>query len=236
MKVKFIVNVLIIVLLTVFAYNIVLADNETKIETSVNIDDSKNITITLKARDIELFESILDYDSDVIEYEGIESKNNWEIKQDENKLNISIISNNTNNNEEKDIAVLRFKPINIENIDETSISFTNIKVVKQNDEIENLDDLNIVAVLNEEDDSNEEDSEASEDSNIPDGTEENEEEINQELEGDMKEELQEDVNDNEEVNEDGQNEEYEEDKEEKEDVDESDDIEKNEQSRRNQQW
>ena len=236
MKVKFIVNVLIIVLLTVFAYNIVLADNETKIETSVNIDDSKNITITLKARDIELFESILDYDSDVIEYEGIESKNNWEIKQDENKLNISIISNNTNNNEEKDIAVLRFKPINIENIDETSISFTNIKVVKQNDEIENLDDLNIVAVLNEENDSNEEDSEASEDSNIPDGTEENEEEINQELEGDMKEELQEDVNDNEEVNEDGQNEEYEEDKEEKEDVDESDDIEKNEQSRRNQQW
>ena len=236
MKVKFIVNVLIIVLLTVFAYNIVLADNETKIETSVNIDDSKNITITLKARDIELFESTLDYDGDVIEYEGIEAKNNWEIKQDENKLNISIISNNTNNNEEKDIAVLRFKPINIENIDETSISFTNIKVAKQNNEIENLDDLNIVAVLNEENDSNEEDSEASEDSNIPDGTEENEEEINQELEGDMKEELQEDVNDNEEVNEDGQNEEYEEDKEEKEDVDESDDIEKNEQSRRNQQW
>ena len=138
MRVKFIVHVLIIVLVTVLTYNIVYADNETKVETSVNIDESKNIIITVKTNNIELFEAVLDYDSDVIKYEGIEVKNNWEIKQDENELNISIVSNNSNNNEEKDIAVLRFKPINIENIDETSISFTNIKVGKQNDEREDF--------------------------------------------------------------------------------------------------
>ena len=194
MKVKFIVNILIIVILSLFTYSIIYADSEPKLETAVNIDESKNITITLKAQNVKLFEAaLLEYDSNIIEYEGIEAQNNWEIKQYDDKLNISIVSNNLNNSEEKDIAILRFKAVNIENIDETCISFTNVKIGKENNEIEDLDDLNIIVILNEEENLNDE--EANEDTYIPDGTEDNEEETNQEFEGDNQEESQEDADD-----------------------------------------
>jgi len=115
MKRKIILSALIIIIMFICNFNIVNADEENATLKAVSsIDEENNITITLKASNIKLVEGILDYDSDVIEYEGIEGKNDWQVGQ--NQLKISMVSNEDTNTEEKDIAVLNFKIVNPENI------------------------------------------------------------------------------------------------------------------------
>ena len=149
MKRKIIVGLLLFATLIICNFNISNADEDTAtIKATPSIDEEKNITITLKAKNIKLVEGILDYDDNVIEYLGIEGKNDWEVE--ENLLQISMVSNEDTNSEEKEIAVINFKIVNAENIIDEDITIGNINFVKDDDtRVENRS-LKVHIVLNKD--------------------------------------------------------------------------------------
>lgn len=75
MKEKIILCIVVFIIFTICSFTIVNADEEiATLKAIPSIDEENNLTITLKASNIKLVEGTLDYDSDVIEYIGIEGK------------------------------------------------------------------------------------------------------------------------------------------------------------------
>ena len=151
MRKKVIVSVFIIAILIIFKYYIVNADNENSTLNLISdIDSNGNITLNLQSTNIRAIDGTVDYDSEELEYIGIEKQNNWEVDFDSNTLQISAVSQNASNIENKDIAILKFKIKNIEEIIKTTISITDIKILKDDDTVGQLNDLNSDISINED--------------------------------------------------------------------------------------
>ena len=140
MKKKVYITLFIIVILVVFRSCIVIAaSGNENIETTTNIDSENNIIFNIQVNDIKSFEGILDYDSEVIEYVGIESLNNWNIRLDsETIVGISEKSDNSGKNE---VAKIKFKIKETGSILTTSISMYDLKIIKEGYTVEEHKDI-----------------------------------------------------------------------------------------------
>lgn len=148
MKRKVITTLFLILILTISRYYIINAVQEPMLQISGSLDEEENVSVVIKGVSIKGFEGILDYDSEVLEYVGIEGKNNWNVKKDYQTLVISGSTENIEDTEIKDIAILKFKLKDVEDILATNISIYNIKIVK-NDGVGNFENLDAMVTIQE---------------------------------------------------------------------------------------
>lgn len=158
MKRKVIISLFVIVILTISRYYIINAANETsEVEILTNVDAEKNITLNLQASNIKGIEGIISYDSDILEYVGIEEQNSWIVDINQETLQFLVTSENDDNTEKKDIAIIKFKPKNTEDILETNISITSITIVKEDGTSSEVEDLNTTVTISANVDTDEKD-------------------------------------------------------------------------------
>lgn len=137
MKRKIFIGVLIIIMYFMFGINLCNAENITpNVSITGNIDSEKNITINIQASGILGFSGVISFDSDVIEYLEFEEKNGSQINVDKDKLTISAIIQDSNEQQMKDIAILKFKSKNTEDNTTEGIYITNLKILKSDGTIE----------------------------------------------------------------------------------------------------
>lgn len=179
MRRKIIISLSIIFFIIMCNHNITSAvENTSKVKLSGNIDAEKNITLNIKTRDIRIFEGMIDYDADVLEYVGIEGKNNWKVSMQ--GLNITAISENSDNLEMLDVLGIKFKLKNSDDIIDTNLSIIEIKIVKDDNTRIDLDDLDTTITINKDesninDDEIAQEEEEIDDTDIDGGIEENNE-------------------------------------------------------------
>ena len=169
MKRKIFVGILIITIYTIVTFGICYAENETQNLTMTgSIDEEKNITLNVQASDINGFEGTISFDSDIVEYVGVEEKNGSKVKVNSETLDISTLIGEALDSEVKEIATIKFKVKDSENIIDTGIYITNVKILKKDNSMQDFQDFGVLVKVNEEtatveqDDSDEETSDLAE--------------------------------------------------------------------------
>lgn len=178
MRKKFIICFIIIFTMIICKYNIIYATEETSIvKIFGDIDAEKNITLNIQTKDTRVFEGIIDYDVDVLEFVEIKGKNNWKASLQD--FNITAITENVNNSEMLDILSIKFKLKNPEDIIDSNISVTEIKIVKDDKTKVNLGDLDTTITINEDKSTINDDENIQEEDEIDDTVEDSSDENNE---------------------------------------------------------
>lgn len=138
MKRKIIIGMIIITICMIFNLSISNAESD-NITMQGNIDSNNNITFSIQASEITGFNGNISFEDEVLEFIGVEEKNDSNINVDTDKWTISGVLSNSNNTTAKEIAVLKFRAKETqENITE-GVYITDLKILKTNgDLVENL--------------------------------------------------------------------------------------------------
>lgn len=155
MKKKVYTIVIVLIISIVFgSCNINAASEDENIEATVNIDSENNVIFSIQTVGIKSFEGILDYDDETLEFIEVESQNGWDARIDLNTIVAS--TNNDDINNKKEIAKIKFRIKNDEDIISTSISMYDIKIVKSNYTVDEHKDVFSEIEINNNSDSQDE--------------------------------------------------------------------------------
>ena len=151
MKRKIIMGMILITICVIFNLSISNAESD-NITMQGNIDSNNNITFSIQASEITGFNGNISFEDEVLEYIGVEEKNDSNINVDTDKWTISGVLSNSNNTTAKEIAVLKFKAKETqENITE-GVYIIDLKILKTNGDL--VDNLKIGDTVSINNDSN----------------------------------------------------------------------------------
>lgn len=151
MKIKIIVSFLISIVLIFSKFCLIsAAAGDPEAEILSNIDREKNITVIVKAINIKTLTGTIDFEDDILDYIGIEAKNNWQIDINSDTFEFSANSQSENNNEKVEILEIKFKVKENASILEAGVDLIELKAINDNGTVVDFGELNTTVTVNED--------------------------------------------------------------------------------------